>query len=132
MNRDFVWFVIVIILGGNTLVMLNSEEATDPNLIDIEDLTCSLGEILVGNVSLAEGYECIEFDPHSITHAHPASDVVGERRDYHDGYTIAILGDVDHLHPDEITVRLSLDENVTYLNTSQHRWCLVAHYAKQF
>ena len=28
MNRDFVWFVIVIILGGNTLVMLHSEEAT--------------------------------------------------------------------------------------------------------
>ena len=30
-----------------------------------------------------------------------------------DGSTIAILGDVDHLHPDEITVSLSLDENVT-------------------
>ena len=59
MNRDFVWFVIVIILGGNTLVMLNSEEATDPNLIDIF-LTCSLGEIMVSNVSLGEGYECTE------------------------------------------------------------------------
>ena len=32
-----------------------------------------------------------------------------------DGSTIAILGDVDHLHPDEITVSLSLDENVTIL-----------------
>ena len=53
MNRDFVWFVIVIILRRNTLVMLkNSEEATDPNLIDIEELTCSLGEIMVSNVSL--------------------------------------------------------------------------------
>ena len=30
MNREFVWLVIVILLGGNTLVMLNSEEATDP------------------------------------------------------------------------------------------------------
>ena len=49
MNRDFVWLVIVIILGGNTLVMHNSEKATDPNLIDIEELTCSLGEILVSN-----------------------------------------------------------------------------------
>ena len=54
----------------------------------------------------------IEFDPHSITHAHLApmlsvSDVID------DGYTIAILGDVDHPHPDEITVRWSLDENVT-------------------
>ena len=51
MNRDFVWFVIVIILGGNTLVMLNSED-NNPNLIDIEELTCSLGEIMVSNVSL--------------------------------------------------------------------------------
>ena len=58
MNRDFVWLVIVIILGGNTLVMHNSEKVTDPNLIDIEELTCSLGEILVSNVSLGEGYEC--------------------------------------------------------------------------
>ncbi len=112
MKRDIVWLVIVIILGGNNLVMLNSEKAADPNLIDIEDLTCSLGEILVSNVSLGEGYECTEFDPHSITHAHPApmlsvSDVID------DGYTIAILGEVDHPHPDEITVRLSLDENVT-------------------
>ena len=65
MNRDVVWLVIVIILGGNTLVMLNSEEANDPNLIDIEELSCSLGEILVSNTSLVEGYECIEFDPHS-------------------------------------------------------------------
>ena len=112
MNRDFVWFVIVIILGGNTLVMLNSEEATDPNLIDIEELTCSLGEIMVSNVSLGEGYECTEFDPHSITHAHPApglsvSNVIDN------GSAIAIFGDVDHLHPNEISVRLSLDEDVT-------------------
>ena len=33
MNRDIVWLIIVIILGGNNLVMLNSENATDPNLI---------------------------------------------------------------------------------------------------
>ena len=112
MNRDFVWFVIVIILGGNTLVMLNSEEAIDPNLIDIEELTCSLGEIMVSNVSLGEGYECTEFDPHSITHAHPApglsvSNVIDN------GSAIAIFGDVDHLHPNEISVRLNLDEDVT-------------------
>ena len=57
MNRDFAWFVIVIILSGNTIAMLHSEKATDPNLIDIEELTCSFGEILVSNVSLGEGYE---------------------------------------------------------------------------
>ena len=112
MNRDFVWLVIVIILGGNTLVMHNSEKATDPNLIDIEELTCSLGEILVSNVSLGEGYECTEFDPHSITHAHPAP-VLSVSKVIDDGSTIAILGDIDHLHPDEISVRLSLDEDVT-------------------
>ena len=112
MNRDIVWLIIVIILGGNNLVMLNSENATDPNLIHIEELTCSLGEILVSNVSLGEGYECTEFDPHSITHAHPAP-VLSVSEMVDDGSTIAILGDVDHLHPDEITVSLSLDENVT-------------------
>ena len=112
MNRDIVWLIIVIILGGNNLVMLNSENSTDPNLIDIEELTCSLGEILISNVSLGEGYECSEFDPHSITHAHPAP-VLSVSEMVDDGSTIAILGDVDHLHPDEITVSLSLDENVT-------------------
>ena len=112
MNRDVVWLVIVIILGGNTLVMLNSEEANDPNLIDIEELTCSLGEILVSNTSLVEGYECIEFDPHSIIHAHPAP-VLSVSNVIDDGFTIAIFGDIDHLHPDEITVRLSPDEDIT-------------------
>ena len=112
MNRDIVWLVIVIILGGNTLVMLNSEEANDPNLIDIEELTCSLGEILVSNTSLVEGYECTEFDPHSITHAHPAP-VLSVGNVIDDGFTIAVFGDVDHLHPDEITVRLSPDEDIT-------------------
>lgn len=112
MNRDVVWLVIVIILGGNTLVMLNSEEASDPNLIDIEELTCSLGEILVSNKSLVEGYECTEFDPHSITHAHPAP-VLSVSNVIDDGFTIAIFGDIDHLHPDEITVGLSPDEDIT-------------------
>ena len=112
MNRDFVWFVIVIILGGNTLVMLNSEEATDPNLIDLEELTCSLGEIMVSNVSLGEGYECNEFDPHSITHAHPAP-VLSVSNVIDNGSAIAIFGDVDHLHPNEISVSLNLDGDVT-------------------
>ena len=112
MNRDFVWLIIVIILGGNTLVMHNSEKATDPNLIDIEELTCSLGQILVSNVSLGEEYECTEFDPHSITHAHLAP-VLTVSKVIDDGSTIAILGDIDHRHPDEISVRLSLDDDGT-------------------
>ncbi|MEL0336710.1 MAG: YHYH protein, partial [Euryarchaeota archaeon] len=112
MSRDVVWLVIVIILGGNTLVMLNSEEARDPNLIDIEELSCSLGEILVSNTSLVEGYECTEFDPHSIIHTHPAP-VLSVSNVIDDGFTIAIFGDIDHLHPDEITVRSSPDEDIT-------------------
>ena len=107
MQRDFVLLVIVIILGGNTLVLLSSEDASDPNLIDIEDLTCSFGEILVSNASLAEGYECTEFDPHSITHAHPApvltvADVV------YDNTSVVVTGNVNHLHPEEISVRADL------------------------
>ena len=107
MQRDFVLLVIVVILGGNTLVLLSSEDAADPNLIDIEDLTCSFGEILVSNASLAEGYECTEFDPHSITHAHPApvltvADVV------YDDTSVLVTGNVNHLHPEEISVRADL------------------------
>ena len=112
MKRDFVWLVIVVILGGNTLLLLSSEDASDPNLIDVDDLSCSLGEILVSNASLAEGFECTEFDPHSINHAHPAP-VLSVSNVIDDGFTIAIFGDIDHLHPDEITVRLSPDEDIT-------------------
>ena len=112
MERDFVWLVIVVILGGNTLLLLSSEDASDPNLIDVEDLSCSLGEILVSNASLAEGFECTEFDPHSINHAHPAP-VLSVSNVIDDGFTIAIFGDIDHLHPDEITVRLIPDEDIT-------------------
>ena len=107
MQRDFAWLVIVVILGGNTLVLLSSEDAADPNLIDIEDLTCYLGEILVSNTSLSEGYECTEFDPHSINHAHPApvltvADIVD------DDTSIVVTGNVNHLHPEEISVRADL------------------------
>ena len=57
MNRDLVWLIVVVILASNTLLLLSSEDAADPNLIDIEDLTCSSGEILVGNTSFIEGYD---------------------------------------------------------------------------
>ena len=103
MNRDAAWLVVVLILGGSILVLLNSEE-DNSNLIDIEELTCSSGEILVSNTSLVEGYECIPFDPHTISHTHPepvltVTDVID------DGTLIVVTGSVDHLHPDEITVR---------------------------
>ena len=126
MNRDFVWLVVVVILASNTLLLLSSEDAVDPNLIDIEDLTCSSGEILVSNTSLIEGYDCTEFDPHSITHAHPAP-MLSVSNVIDDGSTIAILGDIDHPHPDEITVRLSFDEGVTIstLPNKDGAWSLI-------
>ena len=103
MNRDAVWLVVVLILGGSILGLLNSKE-DNSNLIDVEELTCSPGEILVSNASLVEGYECILFDPHTISHTHPdpvltVTDVVD------DGTLVVVTGNVDHLHPDEITVR---------------------------
>ena len=77
MNRDFVWLVVVVILASNTLLLLSSKDAADPNLIDIEDLTCSSGEILVSNTSLIEGYDWLS----STQHYRSCSDVVGEQRD---------------------------------------------------
>ena len=59
MNRDLVWLVCVLLLGGSILVIVNSEDETSPNFNDIQELTCPLGEVLVSNTSLAEGYECI-------------------------------------------------------------------------
>ena len=103
MNRDLVWLVCVLLLGGSILVIVNSEDETNPNFIDIQELTCPLGEVLVSNTSLAEGYECIPFDPHTISHTHPVpvltvTDVVD------DGSTVVVTGSVNHQHPDEITV----------------------------
>ena len=110
-NRDLVWLVVVLILGGSILALLNSEE-DNSNLIDIEDLTCPPGEILVSNNSITEGYECIPFDPHTIFHTHPdpvltVTDVVD------DGTLVVVTGNVDHLHPDEITVRGDQGESMS-------------------
>ncbi len=115
MNRGVVWLVVVSILGGSILVLLNSEEENS-NLIDTEELTCSPGEILVSNSSLVDGYECIPFDPHTISHTHPdpvltVIDVVD------DGTLVVVAGNVDHLHPDEITVRADQGENMAPATT---------------
>lgn len=115
MSRDVVWLVVVLILGGSILVLLNSEEENS-NLVDIEELTCPLGDILVSNTSLAEGYECIPFDPHTMFHTHPApvltvTDVVD------DGTLVVVTGNVNHLHPDEITVRAEKGENTSPVTT---------------
>ena len=115
MNRDVAWLVVVLILGGSILALLNSEE-DNSNLIDIEELTCPLGEILVSNTSLVEGYECIPFDPHTISHTHPVP--VLTVTDVVDGGTLVVVtGNVDHLHPDEITVRADQGESMSPATT---------------
>ena len=115
MSRDVVWLVVVLILGGSILVLLNSEE-DDSNVVDIEELTCPLGDILVSNTSLAEGYECIPFDPHTMFHTHPAP-VLTVTNVVDDGTLVVVTGNVNHLHPDEITVRADKGENTSPATT---------------
>ena len=71
-------------LASNTSYsLLSSEDAADPNLIDIEDLTCSSGEILVSNTSFIEGSDTIALSGFFLT-ALPTSscsDIVYEQRD---------------------------------------------------
>ena len=111
MNRDLVLLVVVLVLGGSILTLLNAED-NNSNLIDIEELTCPPGEILVSNTSLAEGYECIPFDPHIISHNHP-SPVLTVANVVDNGTLVIVTGNVDHLHPDEITVRAFQGESMS-------------------
>ena len=111
MNRDLVLLVDVLVLGGSILTLLNAED-NNSNLIDIEELTCPPGEILVSNTSLAEGYECIPFDPHTISHNHP-SPVLTVANVVDNGTLVIVTGNVDHLHPDEITVRAFQGESMS-------------------
>ena len=79
--------------------MLNSEDETNTNLIDIEELTCPLGEVLVSNTSLGDGYDSIRTVLNPNGDSNCDADVVDE---------VAIgRGDgvpFDHQHPDEISV----------------------------
>ena len=118
MGRDALWLVLVMMLGASLLVLLvpedepvsvNEDEPADEN---VEESTCLVGAEKVLNASAPNGYDCVPLDPHSMFHTHPAP-VLSVSNVIDDGSTIAILGDVDHLHPDEITVSLSIDENVT-------------------
>lgn len=111
MSRDLVWLVVVLVLGGSILALLNAED-NNSNLIDIEELTCPPGEILVSNTSLAEGYECIPFDPHTISHNHP-DPVLTVANVVDNGTLVIVTGYVDHLHPDEITVRAFQGESMS-------------------
>jgi len=117
MGRDALWLVLVMLLGASLLVLLLPEdEAVSVNEEDteeevVEESTCLVGTQKVLNASAPDGYDCVPLDPHAMFHTHPAP-VLSVSNVIDDGSTIAILGDVNHLHPDEITVRLSLDEDV--------------------
>ena len=121
MGRDALWLVLVMILGASLLVVLvpedesvsvndgDTEDGTEEEVV--EENTCLVGTQKVLNASAENGYDCVPLDPHSMFHTHPAP-VLSVSNVIDDGSTVALLGDVDHLHPDEITVRLSLDEDV--------------------
>ena len=131
MNRDALWLVLVMILGASLLVVLvpndepalvnedlEEEETTDEN-------TCLVGTEKVLNATAPNGYDCVPLDPHSMFHTHPAP-VLSVSNVIDDGTSVAILGDVEHLHPDELTITLSVDEDVsisTQPNT-QGAWSL--------
>ena len=121
MGRDALWLVLVMILGASLLVVLVPEDEPvsvndgdtegDTEEEVVEEDTCIVGTQKVLNASAENGYDCVPLDPHSMFHTHPAP-VLSVSNVIDDGSTVALLGDVDHLHPDEITVRLSLDEDV--------------------
>jgi hypothetical protein len=131
MNRDAAWFVLVLLLGASLLVLMMPENEPgsvsddDTEEETVEESMCLVGTQKVLNASAENGYDCVPLDPHAMFHTHPAP-VLSVSNVIDDGSTIAILGDVDHLHPDEVTVRLSLDEDasVTTQPNTDGSWSL--------
>ena len=117
MTRDALWLGVVLLLGGSLLVLLMPEN--EPASVEDEvaeelehEETCIVGTQKVLNASSATGFDCVPLDPHSLAHNHPApvltvSDVVD------DGSVIVILGHVDHLHPDEITITMTFEGDLS-------------------
>ncbi len=110
MGRDAIWLVLVMILGASLLVTMVPEDETEEETV--EESTCLVGTQKVLNASAANGFDCVPLDPHAMFHTHPAP-VLSVSNVIDNGSTIAILGDVDHLHPDEINVTLSVEEDVS-------------------
>ena len=118
MSRDALWLVLVMILGASLLVVLvpNDEPALVSEDLEEEETfdenTCLVGTEKVLNATAPNGYDCVPLDPHSMFHTHPAP-VLSVSNVIDDGTSVAILGDVEHLHPDELTITLSVDEDVS-------------------
>jgi len=119
MQKDALWLVLVLILGASLLVvMVPEDEAVPVSEDDIEEeiseeATCVVGTEKVLNASAETGFDCVPLDPHSMSHTHPAPLLTVDNV-IDDGSTIVILGDVSHLHPDEITVSMSFDEDASF------------------
>ncbi len=118
MSRDVIWLVLVMILGASLLVTMVPEDEPVPVNEDdneeelTEESTCLVGTQKVLNASAANGFDCVPLDPHSMFHTHPVP-VLSVNNIIDDGSTIAIVGDVSHLHPEEITVIMSFDEDAS-------------------
>ena len=118
MGRNAMWLVLMMFLGASLLVMILPEDDPDSSsevVVEeevVEEITCAVGTEKVLNASATNGYDCVFLDPHSMFHTHPAP-VLSVNNVIDDGSTIAILGDVDHAHPDEITVTMRFDEDVS-------------------
>ena len=118
MGRNAMWLVLMMFLGASLLVMILPEDEPDSSsevVVEeevVEEITCAVGTEKVLNASATNGYDCVFLDPHSMFHTHPAP-VLSVNNVIDDGSTIAILGDVDHAHPDEITVTMRFDEDVS-------------------
>ena len=118
MGRNAIWLVLMMFLGASLLVMIFPEDEPDSSSEEVveeeevEEITCAVGTEKVLNASATNGYDCVFLDPHSMFHTHPAP-VLSVNNVIDDGSTIAILGDVEHAHPDEITVTMRFDEDVS-------------------
>ncbi|MCH1540309.1 MAG: YHYH protein [Candidatus Poseidonia sp.] len=118
MQKDALWLVLVILLGASLLVLMVPEDEALSVNEDVaeeevsEEITCVVGTEKVFNASAPSGFDCVTLDPHSMFHTHPAP-VLSINNVIDNGSTIAILGDVNHLHPDEITITMSFDEDVS-------------------
>ena len=118
MQKDALWLVLVMILGASLLVLMVPEDEAVSVNEDVaeeeaeQEITCVVGTEKVFNASAPSGFDCVTLDPHSISHTHPAP-VLSINNVIDNGSTIAILGDVDHLHPDEITITMNFDEDVS-------------------
>ncbi len=102
MNKSLVLLTALIIMTSSIVGCLRDETNIEGPIDEIPGCMDSEAINYGENVTIEIAEYCI----------YPAP-VLSVSNVIDDGFTIAILGDIDHLHPDEITVKLSSNENVT-------------------